>query len=410
MAITFGVLALAVRARGARTRTPIAARRPRRRSRPGVVGRRPPSPGARHRPARTPSRPRWHTPAVNDALELTVSEQDAGRRLDVFLAGPLGSRSQAQQLIDAGHVLVDGQPRPKRHAVMRRRARGRGGRARRRRGRPRPRPVLGGLRGRAPAGRRQAGRRGRAPGARPSDRDAGPGAWRPRAEGGEPRGPGSCTAWTATPPGLLVVAKDDAVHRALKAAAGRRTLRREYLALVDGHPEARTGTIDAPIGRDRRDRVLMSIDTDAPARGPDPLRDRAAARGDVTLLRVVLDTGRTHQIRVHMAAIGHPVCGDRQYGTAGELRARAPVPARRPADLRAPGDRRVEVDVRSPLPEDLVRALASGRAGGTLRKRPAGRPVQAAPPSLRANRPPEVGEGVRFAVRAAVGGRETATR
>ena len=64
--------------------------------------------------------------------------------------------------------------------------------------------------------------------------------------------------------GLLVVAKSDEVHRALKALLAERRLRREYLALVDGHPEARTGTIDAPIGRHRRDRVLMSIDTDDP--------------------------------------------------------------------------------------------------------------------------------------------------
>ncbi len=64
--------------------------------------------------------------------------------------------------------------------------------------------------------------------------------------------------------GLLVVAKSDAVHRALKAELSARQIRREYLALVDGHPSARSGTIDAPIGRHRRDRMLMSIDTDAP--------------------------------------------------------------------------------------------------------------------------------------------------
>ncbi len=79
--------------------------------------------------------------------------------------------------------------------------------------------------------------------------------------------------------GLLVVAKSNEVHRALKELLARRRLRREYLALVDGHPPARTGTIDAPIGRHRRDRKLMSIDSDDATGGADPFRDRAAARG-----------------------------------------------------------------------------------------------------------------------------------
>jgi 23S rRNA pseudouridine1911/1915/1917 synthase len=166
--------------------------------------------------------------------------------------------------------------------------------------------------------------------------------------------------------GLLVVAKSDEVHRALKALLAARGLRREYLTLVDGRPPARTGTIEAPIGRDRHDRVLMSIDTDEPREARthfelEQLLPRA------TLLRVVLDTGRTHQIRVHMAAIGHPVCGDPQYGTAGAYGlARQFLHAARLAFIHpVTGE---AVDVTSPLPGDLRAALALAEGGATAEK------------------------------------------
>ncbi len=162
--------------------------------------------------------------------------------------------------------------------------------------------------------------------------------------------------------GLLVVAKSDAVHRALKALLAERKLRREYLALVSGHPEARTGTIDAPIGRDRRDRVLMSIDTDEPREARthfelERLLPRAA------LLRVTLETGRTHQIRVHLAAIGHPVCGDPQYGKAGEygLERQFLHAARLAFAHPVTGGRST---VSSPLPEDLAAALERAAVRG----------------------------------------------
>src|SRR5207302_1837238 len=97
--------------------------------------------------------------------------------------------------------------------------------------------------------------------------------------------------------GLMVIAKSDDVHRTLKALLASRRLQREYLALVEGRPPARTGTIDAPIGRHRHDRVLMSIDTDEPREARTHFEiERMLPHS--TLLRVVLDTGRTHQIRV----------------------------------------------------------------------------------------------------------------
>jgi 23S rRNA pseudouridine1911/1915/1917 synthase len=161
--------------------------------------------------------------------------------------------------------------------------------------------------------------------------------------------------------GLLVVAKSDAVHRALKAQLSARSIRREYLALVDGHPPARTGTIDAPIGRHRRDRVLMSIDTDAPREARTHFEiERLLPRG--ALLRVALETGRTHQIRVHLAAIGHPVCGDPQYGVAGRYGLERQFLHAERLAFEHPVTQ-APVDVRSPLPAELAVALDRAAAG-----------------------------------------------
>jgi 23S rRNA pseudouridine1911/1915/1917 synthase len=91
-------------------------------------------------------------------------------------------------------------------------------------------------------------------------------------------------------------------------------MEREYLALVDGRPGTVTATIDAPIGRDRRRRTLMSTASDRPRPARTHFRElEAMAR--TTLLAVQLETGRTHQIRAHLAAIGHPVSGDAAYGS-----------------------------------------------------------------------------------------------
>jgi 23S rRNA pseudouridine1911/1915/1917 synthase len=291
-------------------------------------------------------------------IRLEVPPSAAGTRLDRFLADLVGSRAQAQQLIDSRRVLVDGRVRPKRHAVregemIEVRAtdawEGGGDDAA-------PAPYEVAYEDRhllvvdKPAGVVVHPARGHATGTL-AQALASHGA----GGGEDPWRAGIVHRLDRDTSGLLVVAKSDEVHRALKALLSARGLRREYLALVEGRPNARSGTIEAPIGRHRRDRLLMSIDTDAPREARTHFSlERALASS--SLLRVVLDTGRTHQIRVHLAAIGHPVCGDRQYGgtAAYGLQRQFLHAARLAFEHPVTG---AAVDVGSPLPEDLAAAL-----------------------------------------------------
>jgi len=181
-------------------------------------------------------------------------------------------------------------------------------------------------------------------------------ALRGRAAGGEdPARAGIVHRLDKDTSGLLVVAKSEAVHRALQELIRRRELRREYLALVEGCPPARSGTIDAPIGRDRRVRTRMSTDTDVPRAARTHFELERAFAG-WSLLRVTLETGRTHQIRVHLQAIGHPVAGDPEYGGAGRLGLdRQFLHAARLAFAHPVTG--AAVDVASPLPPDLRAVL-----------------------------------------------------
>jgi 23S rRNA pseudouridine1911/1915/1917 synthase len=180
------------------------------------------------------------------------------------------------------------------------------------------------------------------------------------AGGDEPDRPGIVHRLDRDTSGLMVVARSAEAHRRLQALVRRRALERRYLALVCGRPRSRRGRIEAPIGRDRHEPTRHSLDTDSP-------RD-AVTHFEVlellsrhALLEVRLETGRTHQIRVHLEAIGLPVAGDRVYGRPRELSLeRQFLHAARLAFEHPFTSGRVEAE--SPLPPDLEAALERGRA------------------------------------------------
>jgi 23S rRNA pseudouridine1911/1915/1917 synthase len=291
---------------------------------------------------------------------IDVPASAAGERLDQFLAEPLGSRARAARLIEAGLVTVDGAVVAKRHRLS-------GGE----RVEVAPEPVAEVIPAEdvpyevvfedehllvvdKPAGVVVHPARGHATGTL-SQALAG------RAAGGPaPERAGIVHRLDRDTSGLLVVARSETVHRALQGLIRSRALEREYLALVEGRPPARSGTIDAPLGRDRRVRTRMSSDTDEPREARTHFEIERALPTS-TLLRVRLETGRTHQIRAHLLAIGHPVAGDPVYGSAGlfGLDRQFLHAARLAFDHPVTGAR---VDVSSPLPADLEAALRRAAA------------------------------------------------
>jgi len=281
-------------------------------------------------------------------VRLRVPPEAAGTRLDRFIADHLGSRAAAERAVEAG-ALVDGEPRAKSHRLE-------GGEevelqaAEEETAAPAPEPppvawedehllVVD-----KPAGLVVHPGAGRSAGTL-VDALAG------RVAGGDdPSRPGIVHRLDRDTSGLMVVARTQEAFERLSQLVRRRALERTYSALVHGRPRSRAGRIEAPIGRDRDDPTRISLASDA-ARDAVTHFEVDRLWPDRALLRVRLETGRMHQIRVHLAAIELPVVGDRVYGVRDERLARQFLHASRLAFPHPFTGARV--DVESELPPDL---------------------------------------------------------
>jgi 23S rRNA pseudouridine1911/1915/1917 synthase len=284
-----------------------------------------------------------------------VPDEAAGWRLDRFLAGlpEVGTRAVAERLVAEGKATVDGEARPKSHRLE-------GGEE---------------VAFEVPPIEQVVHEQIDVPIAFEDehlivvDKPAGlvvhPGAGRSSgtlvhalhgriAGGDDPERPGIVHRLDRDTSGLMVVARTPEAYERLRELVRARELERTYVALVKGRPRSRRGTIDAPLGRDRFEPTRQSLDSETPREAVTHF-ELEGLHGDYALLRVKLETGRMHQIRVHLAAIGLPVVGDPTYGKADERLARQFLHAAGLAfDHPVTGER---LELESPLPGDLQRFL-----------------------------------------------------
>jgi len=153
--------------------------------------------------------------------------------------------------------------------------------------------------------------------------------------------------------GLIVIAKNEAAHAALSNQFKNQTVTKSYLVLVKGKVFPREGAIELPLGRDPRTRKKMAV----VEKGREAVTHYRVERyfGDYSLLEVVPKTGRTHQIRVHLSAVGYPVVGDSTYGVKSDYLPRQFIHAHR-LGFHLPSSRRY-MEFSSPLPQELKQAL-----------------------------------------------------
>jgi 23S rRNA pseudouridine1911/1915/1917 synthase len=301
--------------------------------------------------------------SLGDTVTLFVPPEAAGERLDRFLAGvgEVGSRAAAERLLTGRKVRVDGEARPKSYRLV-------GGETLELEREPRTSALVPEdvplrivwedehlLVVDKPAGVVVHPSAGHATGTLVHGLLG-----HAVAGGEEPERPGIVHRLDRDTSGLLVVARSDEAHRRLQRLLRRRELARRYLALVHGRPRSRRGKIEAPLGRDRSDPTRMSLDTDTPRDAVTHFEVRDLLRAHA-LLEVRLETGRTHQIRVHLAAIDLPVAGDPVYGISGDLGLERQF--LHAARLTFPHPFTAEpVEAESPLPPDLATALSQARA------------------------------------------------
>jgi 23S rRNA pseudouridine1911/1915/1917 synthase len=179
------------------------------------------------------------------------------------------------------------------------------------------------------------------------------------AGGGEGGRPGIVHRLDKDTSGLMLVARNEETHKALSGAVKRREVLREYTALVEGNLDSHTGTIDAPLGRHRRRRTRMAVRGTGSREAVTHFEVIESLPAD-TLVHARLETGRTHQIRVHFAAIDHPVVGDPEYGTRGRHGLDRQFLHASRLELTHPRTEE-RLSFTSELPEDLRQALERAR-------------------------------------------------